>query len=52
MKLFLINLLLFSICTIINILVVTYTIEKHSVHPTFGIYPQKAFGCKPWDSCE
>jgi hypothetical protein len=52
LKLFIINLSLFCIFTIINILVVTYNIEKHSVHPKFGIYPQKAYGCEPWDSCK
>lgn len=51
MKPFLINLLLLSVFSIINIFIVTYNIEKHSVHPVFGIYPQKVFGCEPWDSC-
>ena len=27
------------------------TIEKHSVHPVYGVYQQKVFGCEPWDSC-
>jgi hypothetical protein len=52
LKLFIINLSLFCIFTIINILVVTYNIEKHSVHPIYGEYPQKVFGCEPWDSCK
>jgi len=27
-------------------------IEKHSVHPVYGIYQQKVFGCEPWDACK
>ncbi len=27
-------------------------IEKHSVHPVYGTYQQKIFGCQPWDACE
>jgi hypothetical protein len=27
------------------------TIEKHSIHPVYGSYQQKIFGCEPWDSC-
>lgn len=27
------------------------SVEMHSVHPIYGIYQQKIFGCQPWDAC-
>ena len=36
----------------VNIYFTKYQIEKHSVHPVYGIYQQKVFGCDPWDSCK
>ena len=26
-------------------------IRKHSVHPVYGEYDQKALCCSPWDAC-
>lgn len=52
MKHFIINII--SCCLIIgtNLFITISVIEKHSIHPIYGEYPQKVFGCEPWDSCK
>jgi len=30
---------------------VTQQIQKHSIHPLYGLYEQKVLGCAPWDAC-
>jgi uncharacterized membrane protein len=52
LKLFIMNLLLLCVFTFINKLIFISQIEKHSVHPIYGEYPQKTFKCAPWDSCK
>lgn len=37
---------------IFNCWFIKYQIERHSVHPVYGIYQQKTYGCDPWDSCK
>lgn len=31
--------------------IISQQIQKHSIHPLYGTYEQKVFGCPPWDSC-
>ena len=51
MRYFIIQFIIQCLLTAISLAVTTCYIEKHSVHPVYGDYPQKAYGCKPWDSC-
>lgn len=51
MRYFILNIIINCLLTAISISIVTYYIEKHSVHPTYGDYPQKVYNCYPWDSC-
>ena len=44
-------LLLVIAIQIISTTFIIKIIEKHSVHPEFGIYEQKKYHCEPWDSC-
>lgn len=52
MRYFIINIIIQCLLTATSLAIITYYIEKHSVHPIYGEYPQKAFGCEPWDSCK
>lgn len=52
MRYFIINIIMQCLLTATSLAIITYYIEKHSVHPIYGEYPQKVFGCEPWDSCK
>lgn len=46
---------LIVILQIVSTMFILKTIEKHSVHPTYGNYKKvslEGFPCQPWDSCQ
>ena len=40
------------VLNIVGFAMVLTKVTVHSVHPIYGVYPQKAFGCMPWDACK
>ena len=44
-------LIIIMVLQLVTTLIITHTIEKHSVHPVYGDYPQKLYHCYPWDAC-
>lgn len=51
MRYFIINIIIQCLLTATSLAIITYYIEKHSVHPVYGDYPQKLYHCYPWDAC-
>ena len=45
-------LIIISLLNLATNLFLDRAIAKHSVHPVYGTYQQKTFGCQPWDACK